>query len=50
MLAEESAANNENISSTGVQGLTVEEIAAMRSEGLTGRVSSILLWLLIARD
>jgi hypothetical protein len=40
--AEETAANNENISSTGAQKLTFIDIEALRNEGLSGRVSSWL--------
>ena len=39
--AEETAANNENISSTGAQKLTFEDITALRNEGKSGRVSSL---------
>lgn len=34
---EETAANNENISATGAQKLTFVDIAALRSEGMSGR-------------
>lgn len=38
-VAEETAANNENISSTGAQKLSHDDIAALREAGLDGRVS-----------
>lgn len=41
LIAEETAANNENISSVGAQKLTFFDIETLRSEGLSGRVRAL---------